>query len=103
MIYGQSDPPIVLGDGRADHEGKGRAGRLHEHSTHAPGRIVPTRSVSRTLLGLSETAEREPSHRFRLLRSPLRDRSEEPGAGKPHAGICEGGAGQPASLPQWPL
>ena len=29
----------------------------------------------------------------------LRDRSEEPGAGKPHAGICEGGTGQPVSLP----
>src|SRR5271157_5946842 len=33
--------------------------------------------------------------------------SEEPGAGKPPAGICAGGAGQPASLPrslhsQWP-
>ena len=26
--------------------------------------------------------------------------SEEPGAVIPHAGICEGGAGQPASLPQ---
>jgi hypothetical protein len=26
--------------------------------------------------------------------------SEEPGAGKLHAGICEGGAGQPASLPR---
>jgi hypothetical protein len=25
---------------------------------------------------------------------------EEPGAGKPPAGICEGGAGQPASLPR---
>src|ERR1700720_3954462 len=25
---------------------------------------------------------------------------EEPGAGKLHAGICEGGAGQPASLPR---
>jgi len=25
---------------------------------------------------------------------------EEPGAGEPHAGICEGGAGQPASLPR---
>jgi len=24
---------------------------------------------------------------------------EEPGAGKPHAGICAGGVGQPASLP----
>ena len=26
--------------------------------------------------------------------------AEEPGAGKPPAGICEGGAGQPASLPR---
>lgn len=25
---------------------------------------------------------------------------EEPGAGKPHAGICEGAAGQPAVLPR---
>ncbi len=25
--------------------------------------------------------------------------TEEPGAGKPHAGICAGGAGQPAFLP----
>jgi hypothetical protein len=25
--------------------------------------------------------------------------SEEPGAVVPHAGICKGGAGQPASLP----
>jgi hypothetical protein len=28
--------------------------------------------------------------------------TEEPGAVVPHAGICEGGAGQPASLPQSP-
>ena len=28
---------------------------------------------------------------------------EEPGAGKLHAGICEGGAGQPASLPRQTL
>jgi len=25
--------------------------------------------------------------------------TEEPGAGKPHAGVCTGGAGQPAFLP----
>jgi hypothetical protein len=50
--------------------------------------------VSRTLLafvagvGFNES-DAEPSARF----------PEEPGAGKPHAGICEGGAGQPVSLP----
>ena len=67
MTHRQSDPPIVLGDGRADHEGKGRAGRLNEHSHHALGRIVPNKSVSRTLLELREKAEREPKHRFRSL------------------------------------
>lgn len=67
MTRGQSDSPIVLGDGRADHEGKGRAGRLNEHSHHALGRIVPNKSVSRTLLELREKAEREPKHRFRSL------------------------------------
>ncbi len=38
---------------------------------------------------------------FRLMKTlcePARF-SEEPGAGNPHAGICEGGAGQPVSLP----
>lgn len=67
MIYGQSDPPIVLGDGSADHEGKGRAERLCEHSKHVLGRTVPKKSVSRTLLELREKAEREPKHRFRNL------------------------------------
>src|SRR5262249_33304204 len=30
-------------------------------------------------------------------------RTEEPGAGKLHAGICAGAVGQPAVLPRWPL
>ncbi|MGF1531074.1 MAG: hypothetical protein ACFCU4_06910 [Puniceicoccaceae bacterium] len=29
--------------------------------------------------------------------TPLRDRSDEPGAGKPHAGICEGASRQQAA------
>jgi len=40
---------------------------------------------------------------FEAARQPARacvSRREEPGAGKPPAGICEGGAGQPASLPR---
>jgi hypothetical protein len=76
MIHRQSDPPIVLGDGSAAYEGKGWAGRLPEQSTHWERKdcLFP-RNMSRSLL--------------KLL---LRDRSEEPGAGKPHAGICEGAA-----------
>jgi len=61
MTYRQSDPSVVLGDGRADHTpllvsddgagmGKGWAGWLNEHSTHAEGKNVPNKSVSRTLL-----------------------------------------------------
>ncbi len=67
MTRVQSDRPIVLGDGRTDHEGKGRAERLSEQSTHAWGRSVPKKSVSRTLLELREKAKREPKHRFRSL------------------------------------
>ena len=67
MSCGQSDSPIVLGDGRADHEGKGRAERLSEQSTRALGRNVPNKSVSRTLLELREKAKREPKYRFRSL------------------------------------
>ncbi len=54
MTGGQSDSSIVLGDGRTDHGGKGRTERLNEHSSHALGRTVPNKSVSRTLLELRE-------------------------------------------------
>lgn len=67
MTCGQSDPLVVLGDGRTDHEGKGRTEWLNEQSTHTLGRKVPKRSVSRTLLKLREKAKREPKHRFRNL------------------------------------
>jgi RNA-directed DNA polymerase len=63
----ESDSSEVLRDGRTDHMGKGRAEQSSEQSTHAKGRIVPTKSVSSTLLELREKAEREPKHRFRSL------------------------------------
>lgn len=63
----QSDPPMVVRDGSADHMARGRTERSNEQCTHAPGRIVPVKSVSRTLLELSEKARREPKHRFRSL------------------------------------
>src|SRR6056297_2701669 len=67
MTSGQSDSFIVLRDGRTDHMGKKRTERPNEHSQHASGRIVPNKSVSRTLLELKTKAEREPKHRFRSL------------------------------------
>ena len=90
----ESDPPIVVRDGRAGHMAKGWAERQREHSTHLGGRLLPVQ-VSSTLLAMAagirfDEADAKPSARL----------SEEPGAGKPHAGICEGGARQRASLPQ---
>ncbi len=48
--------------------GKGRAGQSNEQSTHAKGRNVLTKSVSRTLLELREKAEREPKFSSRKVR-----------------------------------
>ncbi len=63
----ESDPSIVLGDGSAAHEGKGRAERLSEHCTRAAGRNVPRKSVSSTLLELNGKAKSDRGYRFRSL------------------------------------
>jgi hypothetical protein len=91
----ESDPSIVVRDGCADHTptprlrragmAKGRAERQREHSTHRGRRLLPI-PVPRTLLAKKATiwfneSDTEPSARL----------SEEPCAGEPHAGICEGG------------
>ena len=114
MTRGQSDPLIVVGDGRADHMAKGRAEEQRVQSTHAwRGKL--RLGVSNSLRAIWAVGKDLPSAeqsvtsgsnycRYRCARS-----FEEPGAGtepiratssKPHAGICEGAAGQPAVLPQ---
>jgi len=62
-----SDPPIVVRDGNADHMAKGRAERQSGQSTHARERNTPKESVSRTLSALRAKAEQDPEHRFRGL------------------------------------
>lgn len=62
-----SDLPIVVGDGRADHMAKGQAEGQRHHSTHATGRNAPKQSVSRTLEALTRKAERDRKHRFQSL------------------------------------
>lgn len=69
----ESDPPIVVRDGRTDHKAKGRAERQDGQSTHARERNTPKQSVSRTLSALRAKAEQDPKHRFRAL-SRLLDR-----------------------------
>ena len=83
----ESDSPIVVRDGKADRMTKGWAERQSEQSTHAGKGLFPS-SVSRSLFALGAKLD--------TLRSALSlcaRLSEEPGAGKPHDGICEGDAG----------
>ena len=63
----ESEPPIVVRDGKAVHKAKGMAGEQRGQSTHARDRNTPDESVSRTLSALKEKAQREPEHRFRGL------------------------------------
>ena len=60
----ESDPSIVVRDGRTDHMAKGWAERQRSQSTHARGKNVPKRSVSSTLTALNQKAVRAPKHRF---------------------------------------
>ena len=65
----ESDPPIVVRDGRTDHTAKGRAVSQSGHSTHARETNAPTRSVSSTLSALARKAEGDKKHRFKSLYS----------------------------------
>ena len=63
----ESDPPIVVRDGRTDHTAKGRAVGQSGHCTHARGTNAPTQSVSSALSALAREAGREKKHRFGSL------------------------------------
>jgi len=63
----ESDPPIVVRDGSADHKAKGRAEEQRRHSTHAGAWKASPQSVSRSLLALKRKAAEDPKHRFRSL------------------------------------
>ena len=62
-----SDPPIVVRDGRTDHTAKGRAGMQRGQSTHIRGTNTLDNDVSRTLSALGTKAGENPEHRFRSL------------------------------------
>ncbi len=85
-VYGEeSDPPIVVRDGKTDYMAKEWAERQRKQSTHRGRRLLPI-PVSSTLLAMGANiwfngSDARPNARH----------SEEPCAGKPHAGICEGG------------
>ena len=81
---GQSDHLIVLRDGRADHMGKGVTVMCNHQRQLAPD-IVGPEYVEPTFLVIISMVH--------IMHSARVSTTEEPGAGKPHAGICTGGAG----------
>jgi len=64
----ESDQPIVVRDGRADHMAKELAQRHRGYSTHARERITPTSSVSRTLSALREKRLKQGRYRARSVK-----------------------------------
>ncbi len=79
----ESDSSIVVRDGRADHMAKGWAEWITEQSTQAEALLAPHNCLPRTLFNLTI---------YSTSCKLLRVHSEEPCAGIPHAGICEGTA-----------
>jgi len=63
----ESDLPIVVRDGKADHTAKGQARGQCKESTHLRERNTPGSEVSRSLLALRAKARESPEHRFRAL------------------------------------
>jgi RNA-directed DNA polymerase len=63
----ESDPPIVVRDGRADHTAKGWAVSQRGQSTDARETNAPMRSVSSTLSALTRKAGGDKKHRFKSL------------------------------------
>ncbi len=99
----QSDPSIVVRDGRTDH-------RRCKESVHPPWRregqedkaskALTARKVCPRSRCQAPCLQREVEVTMRIGASlPSVRSSEEPCAGKPHAGICEGGVRQLAFLP----
>jgi len=81
---GESDHLIVLRDGRADHMGKGVTVIRSLQRKLAPDNVGPELDEPTSRQAIS-TGHGVPSARVSV--------AEEPGAGKPLAGICAGGAG----------
>jgi hypothetical protein len=94
MTLRESDPPIVVRDGNTGHKAKERAGKQRKHRYLHGTRILPNQGVKLPACN----GNRFWHHVSALV--PCARFPEEPGAVIPHAGICEGGVEQSASLPQ---
>ena len=80
----ESDHLIVLRDGRADHLGKGVT-VMRNRQRKSVRDNVGLDKCRPTFLAVISTGTYLPAARVSM--------TEEPGAGKPHAGVCAGGTG----------
>ena len=89
MVWRESDPLVVLRGRESRSHGEGADRKTQPTKETWSGRQVPEHTRPTSLRGIATKAA-----------TPFAEASlsEEPGAGKLHAGICAGGVGQPASL-----
>jgi hypothetical protein len=74
---------------------------VHSNSWQGPGGPEASEGANTSTPSAQETrAVRTTAYTWPTSLRTRASWGEEPGAGKPPAGICEGGAGQPASLPR---
>jgi hypothetical protein len=90
----------------AQRQGEPAPGKLgvrlvHSNSRQGPGGPEASEGANPSTPPAQETsAVRTTAPNWPTSLRTIASCGEEPGAGKPLAGICEGGAGQPASLPR---
>ena len=102
--FRESDPPIVVRDGSAGHTASHRYAGASTAKEWA-GSNASTGITSGHEYSRSNGVKLPACNGDRFWHSvpelvPRARYPEEPGAVIPHAGICEGGTGQPVSLPQ---
>ena len=92
MVSRESDQLIVLGgrESRSQGEAVDSLTELAQETLTGHGGLEP--SMPTSLRGIAKSSASWIAEA---------SQTEEPGARKPHAGICAGGAGQLASLPRW--
>jgi hypothetical protein len=74
---------------------------VHSNSRQGPGGPETSEGANTSTPSAQETrAVRTTAYTWPTSLRTRASWGEEPGAGKPPAGICAGGAGQPASLPR---
>jgi hypothetical protein len=89
MAGWESDQLIILGERESRSQGEGADVIRSQQRKHWPG-IKDRTTVQTSLLGIAKKAKSDSGHSSLAAEASIH---EEPGAGKPHAGICAGAVG----------